>query len=138
MQDSSPKDVAENDNVESEQHAQPVPGTLTRPYAEHANGDLFDEIEMDIFTANGLTEADFSFFDEPSPLYGAARHGNEAMTADDEPKSIEIMETTVSSITNDEDTFINSMGHNESSARNTASLLKEGVNHVASSKYFNL
>ena len=29
--------------------------------------DLFGDMNTDMFTANGITEADFSFFDEPSP-----------------------------------------------------------------------
>jgi len=39
----------------------------TSPYETHeiAKQDLFGDLDMDIFTENGLTEADFNFFDDP-------------------------------------------------------------------------
>lgn len=39
--------------------------TATR-YEHHDDADLFEEMDSGLFAANGLTEADFSFFDEPS------------------------------------------------------------------------
>lgn len=36
------------------------------------NGDLFGEIDSEMFAANELTEDDFNFFDEPSPSEGRA------------------------------------------------------------------
>ena len=38
------------------------------PSGQHGNrenDDLFEDIDIDMFTTTGLTEADFSFFDEP-------------------------------------------------------------------------
>lgn len=35
-------------------------------YEHHDDADLFEEMDSGLFAANGLTEADFSFFDEPS------------------------------------------------------------------------
>ena len=37
----------------------------SQQYKDRENDDLFGEIDMDVFATNGLTEADFSFFDEP-------------------------------------------------------------------------
>lgn len=45
-----------------------------QPYAEAGHDDLFGEMDIDLFATNGLTEADFSFFDEPS-LEGDVEHG---------------------------------------------------------------
>jgi len=84
LPDSSPNNISNHVEPEMEQNAQPIPEAITRPYAEHESGDLFDEIEMDIFTANGLTEADFSFFDEPSPIYEEVQHNNDEMITDDD------------------------------------------------------
>lgn len=39
--------------------------TATR-YEHNDDADLFEEMDSGLFAANGLTEADFSFFDEPS------------------------------------------------------------------------
>ena len=36
-------------------------------YNNNTGGDLFGEMDSDMFAANGLTEDDFNFFDEPSP-----------------------------------------------------------------------
>ena len=38
-------------------------------YEENSNGSLFGDVDADLFASNGLTEADFNFFDEPSPEY---------------------------------------------------------------------
>ncbi len=38
----------------------------TSRYEERDDADLFEEMDSGLFAANGLTEADFSFFDEPS------------------------------------------------------------------------
>lgn len=40
--------------------------TTTTQYEHHGDADLFEEMDSGLFAANGLTEADFSFFDEPS------------------------------------------------------------------------
>lgn len=38
---------------------------VTAQYEEPDDGDLFGDMNSSLFAANGLTEADFSFFDEP-------------------------------------------------------------------------
>lgn len=40
--------------------------TTAARYEHHDDADLFEEMDSGLFAANGLTEADFSFFDEPS------------------------------------------------------------------------
>lgn len=42
------------------------PNTTATRYEHHDDADLFEEMDSGLFAANGLTEADFSFFDEPS------------------------------------------------------------------------
>lgn len=42
------------------------PNTTATRYEHHDDSDLFEEMDSGLFAANGLTEADFSFFDEPS------------------------------------------------------------------------
>ncbi|KAK4696963.1 hypothetical protein P7C71_g1026, partial [Lecanoromycetidae sp. Uapishka_2] len=81
---SSPTNVQNQVDREAEQSVHPTPQASNRPYAEHESGDLFDEIEMDMFTANGLTEADFSFFDEPSPAYEELQHDGHVIVEDDD------------------------------------------------------
>lgn len=40
---------------------------MDQPYNEQRANDLFEEMDIDLFATNGLTEDDFNFFDEPSP-----------------------------------------------------------------------
>lgn len=95
LADSSPNELPTHVDRETDQNVQSMPGALARPYAEHESGDLFDEIEMDMFTANGLTEADFSFFDEPSPIYGHLPGDADAVaTIDDLPSMNRVDATT--------------------------------------------
>lgn len=44
----------------------PFDALTTARYEHHDDADLFEEMDSGLFAANGLTEADFSFFDEPS------------------------------------------------------------------------
>lgn len=101
LPESSPNNIPNHVDLETEQNAQSMPAAMTRPCADHANGDLFDEIEMDMFTANGLTDADFSFFDdEPSPSCLEVRHDGGKMAQSDGSRSgsvgmVEIAPTTL-------------------------------------------
>lgn len=47
-------------------HSSPDLSVNTARYEEPMDEDLFEEMDTDLFAATGLTEADFSFFDEPS------------------------------------------------------------------------
>ena len=52
---------------------------------DHLEGDdLFGDMNSDMFTANGITEADFNFFDQPASVYEAAP---QAVLADEESPS---------------------------------------------------
>ena len=52
---------------------------IHQPYEEQRNDDMFEEMDIDLFATNGLTEDDFNFFDEPS-LRGEDGHDNAAVT----------------------------------------------------------
>ena len=47
------------------------------------NDDLFGDMDIDMFASNGLTEADFSFFDEPDMIEEDLRETGQATTLDD-------------------------------------------------------
>lgn len=47
------------------------------------NDDLFGDMDIDMFASNGLTEADFSFFDEPGMIDEDLRETGQVMTLDD-------------------------------------------------------
>lgn len=49
---------------------------MDQPYKDQRADDLFEEMDIDLFATNGLTEDDFNFFDEPSP-------GNDLSVNDD-------------------------------------------------------
>ena len=48
-----------------------------------ANDDLFGDMDIDMFASNGLTEADFSFFDEPGMIDEDLRETGQVMALDD-------------------------------------------------------
>ena len=50
-------------------------------YDGQENDDLFGDMDIDMFASNGLTEADFSFFDEPDMIDEALREPDQAITS---------------------------------------------------------
>ena len=52
-------------------------------YDGQENEDLFGDIDIDMFASNGLTEADFSFFDEPGMIDEDLRETGQVMALDD-------------------------------------------------------
>ena len=50
-------------------------------YDGQENDDLFGDMDMDIFASNGLTEADFSFFDEPDMMDQDLRETGQVMAS---------------------------------------------------------
>ncbi len=52
-------------------------------YNGQENDDLFGDMDIDMFASNGLTEADFSFFDEPGMIDEDLRETGQAMALDD-------------------------------------------------------
>lgn len=65
---SSPNNNPLSAGLENEENRGTTPGTICRPFDEQGNEDLFGEMDIDMFATNGLTEADFSFFDEPNDV----------------------------------------------------------------------
>ena len=65
---SSPNNNPLSAGLENEEHRGATPGAIGRPFNEQGNEDLFGEMDIDMFATNGLTEADFSFFDEPNDV----------------------------------------------------------------------
>ena len=47
------------------------------------NDDLFGDMDIDMFASNGLTEADFSFFDDPGMIDEELRDTGQTMALDD-------------------------------------------------------
>lgn len=64
----SPNNNVLSAGLENEENRGATPGAICRPFDEQGNEDLFGEMDIDMFATNGLTEADFSFFDEPNDL----------------------------------------------------------------------
>lgn len=65
---SSPNNNPLSAGLENEENRGATPGAIGRPFNEQGNEDLFGEMDIDMFATNGLTEADFSFFDEPNDV----------------------------------------------------------------------
>ncbi len=65
---SSPNNNPLSAGLENEENRDATPGAIRRPFDEQGNEDLFGEMDIDMFATNGLTEADFSFFDEPNDV----------------------------------------------------------------------
>ena len=56
-------------------------------YEGHENDDLFGDMDIEMFASNGLTEADFSFFDDPGMIDEDLRETGQQMTFDDKNKT---------------------------------------------------
>lgn len=79
---SNPNNLQPGDYDEEEKELQP--GDEARgDYDGQENDDLFEDMDIDMFASNGLTEADFSFFDEPSMIDEDLRETGQAMALDD-------------------------------------------------------
>ena len=79
---SNSNNLRPSDYYDEEKELQP--GDETRgDYDGHENDDLFGDIDIDMFASNGLTEADFSFFDEPGMIDEDLRETGQVMALDD-------------------------------------------------------
>lgn len=58
--------IAANPASTSPLPASPGPERDRNSNEENGGGSLFGDVDIDLFASNGLTEADFNFFDEPS------------------------------------------------------------------------
>lgn len=74
------------DDEEKELHPS---DTARGDYDAQENDDLFGDMDIDMFASNGLTEADFSFFDEPGMIDEDLRETGQAMTLDDTNETTE-------------------------------------------------
>ena len=54
-----------NNDFDNDEDVKSNNDETNRQYGEHENEDLFGDMDIDMFASNGLTDADFSFFDEP-------------------------------------------------------------------------
>ena len=58
-------------------------------YDGQENDDLFGDMDIDMFASNGLTEADFSFFDQPDMMDEELRETDQVMTLHDTNETTE-------------------------------------------------
>lgn len=58
-------------------------------YDGQEDDDLFEDMDIDMFASNALTEADFSFFDEPGMIDEDLRETGQVMTLDDTNEMID-------------------------------------------------
>ncbi|KAL8924502.1 MAG: hypothetical protein Q9172_002667 [Xanthocarpia lactea] len=59
------------------------------PFAEDESQDLFGDMDTDMFDTNGLTEADFNFFDEPKEEVDKVAHDDYSQTNVQNPENTE-------------------------------------------------
>ena len=79
---SNPNNVRSGDYDDEEKELQPNEDTRGDGDGQ-ANDDLFGDMDIDMFASNGLTEADFSFFDEPGMIDEDLRETGQVMALDD-------------------------------------------------------
>ncbi|KAF6227881.1 hypothetical protein HO133_007609 [Letharia lupina] len=79
---SNPNDLQSGDYDDEDKELQPSDGGRG-DYDGQGNDDLFEDMDIDMFASNGLTEADFSFFDEPGMMDEDLRETGQVMTLDD-------------------------------------------------------
>ena len=64
-------------------------GGISRAYKSNKSDDLFGDIDIDLFATNGLTEDDFSFFDQPDVDEGKPQSSIDPMFVDGESAFVE-------------------------------------------------
>ena len=79
---SNPNNLQSGDYDDEEKEHQPS-DEARGDYDGQENEDLFGDIDIDMFASNGLTEADFSFFDEPGMIDEDLRETGQVMALDD-------------------------------------------------------
>ena len=107
---SSPNNNPLSAGLENEENRGATPGAICRPFDEQGNEDLFGEMDIDMFATNGLTEADFSFFDEPNDVEMEGEPNQLLAENDLEMKNIP---NTVQEVTPARDRISYSMPENE-------------------------
>ena len=79
---SNPNNLRSGDYDDEEKELQPNEDTRGAGDGQ-ANDDLFGDMDIDMFASNGLTEADFSFFDEPGMIDEDLRETGQIMALND-------------------------------------------------------
>ena len=79
---SNPNNIRTGDYDDDDKELQPIEDTRGDGDGQ-ANDDLFGDMDIDMFASNGLTEADFSFFDEPGMIDEDLRETGQVMALDD-------------------------------------------------------
>lgn len=79
---SNPNNLPSGDYEDEEKGLRPSDDTRGDYDGLH-NDDLFGDVDIDMFASNGLTEADFSFFDEPGMVDEDLRETGQDMALDD-------------------------------------------------------
>ena len=79
---SNPHNLHSGDYVNEEKDLQPSE-EARGDYDAQENDDLFGDMDIDMFASNGLTEADFKFFDEPGMMDEDMRDTGQVMTLDE-------------------------------------------------------
>lgn len=78
----NPNNLQYGDYEDEEKELHPSDEALG-DYDGQRNDDLFGDMDIDMFASNGLTEADFSFFDEPGMIDEDSQETSPVMTLDD-------------------------------------------------------
>ena len=79
---SNPHNLHSGDYVNEEKDLRPS-DEARGDYDAQENDDLFGDMDIDMFASNGLTEADFRFFDEPGMMDEDMRDTGQVMTLDE-------------------------------------------------------
>ena len=79
---SNPNDLQSGEYEDEEKELRPS-DEARGDYDGQENDDLFGDMDIEMFASNGLTEADFSFFDEPGMIDEDLRETGQSMTLDD-------------------------------------------------------
>ena len=85
---SNPNDLQSGGYDDEEEELRPS-DEARADYGEQGNDDLFGNMDIDIFASNGLTEADFSFFDEPGIIDDDLQETGQIMTLDTTNETID-------------------------------------------------
>lgn len=85
---SNPNDLQSGEYEDEEKEVQPR-DEAHGDYDGQENDDLFGDMDIEMFASNGLTEADFSFFDEPGMIDEDLGETGQIMTLDDTNETID-------------------------------------------------
>ena len=101
---SNPQNLHSGDYNNEEKDLQPS-DEARGDYDAQENDDLFGDMDIDMFASNGLTEADFKFFDEPGMIDEDMRDTGQAMTLDETAETADspmLSDEKVSAVTSHE------------------------------------